>query len=212
MKSALRPFSFHLMASRTTIANLALGHFGQYRIDDIDERSPTAEAVRDCWDICRDSVLRAHHWNFATAIAVLAQLATAPVFGWTYQWTLPSDFLKLVSCNDVYSGTRDTEFTVRGAVLCTMEQKAEIEYVQRVTACELWDPQFVEAFALKLAEMVAPRLSLSGGKAADLADRARRAGASAAHSDAIDSRPHVRRAEDGSRYQQAIRGLDPDIG
>ena len=128
------------MASRTAIANLALGHFGQYRIDDIDERTPTAEAVRDCWDICQDSVLRAHHWNFATAIAVLTQLATAPVFGWTYQWTLPSDFLKLVSCNEVFSGVRDTEFTVRGGVLCTMEHKAQIEYVKRITACELWDP------------------------------------------------------------------------
>ena len=200
------------MANRTGIANLALGHLGQYRIDDIDERSPTAEAVRDVWDICRDSVLRAHHWNFATAAATLTQLATAPAFGWTYQWGLPADFLKLVSCNQVYSGTRDTEFTVRGGVLCTMEQRAEVEYVQRVVACDLWDPQFVEAFALKLAEMVAPRLTLSGGKAAELADRARRSGASAAHSDAIDSRPHVRRAEDGSRYHQAIRGWDPDIG
>jgi len=200
------------MASRTEIANLALGHFGQYRIDDIDERTPTAEAVRDCWTICRDSTLRAHHWNFATTAAVLSQLATAPLFGWAYQWALPADFLKLVSCNGVLSGTRDTEFTIRGGVLLTNEQLAQVEYVQIVTACELWDPQFVQAFAIKLAEMVAPRLSLSSSAAEQLSARADKAGVDAAHSDAVDSRPNVRRAEEGSRYQAARYGYDLDIG
>lgn len=200
------------MASRTEIANLALGHFGQYRIDDIDERSPTAEAVRDCWNICRDSTLRAHHWNFATTPAVLSQLAAPPLFGWTYQWQLPADFLKMVVCNGVYSGTRDTEFTVRGRTLLTNENRAEIEYVQVVAACELWDPQFVTAFALSLAQLVAPRLSLSTNAAENLARRAEQSGQMAAHSDAVDSRPHVRRAEDGSRYQAAVQGWDYDIG
>ena len=193
-------------ASRTEIANLALGHFGQYRIDDIDERTPTAEAVRDCWHICRDSILRAHHWNFATAAAILTQLAAPPLFGWAFQWQLPADFLKLVSCNGVYSGTRDTEFSVRGTVLLTNEQQAQIEYVRSVPECELWDSNFVEAFALKLAEMVAPRLSLSGSQAESLARRTQAAGQLAAHSDAIDSRPHVRRAEEGSAYQAARYG------
>lgn len=200
------------MASRTEIANLALGHFGQYRITDIDERSPTAEAVRDCWTICRDSILRAHHWNFATTPAVLTKLSTPPAFGWTAQWQLPSDFLKMVTVNGVYSGTRDTEFTVRGTVLLNNDSKAEIEYIRIVPECELWDPNFVEAFALKLAETVAPRLSLSGTQAESLARRTENAGLLASHSDAVDSRPHVRRAEDGSRYQAARAGLDPDIG
>ena len=201
-----------MAASRTEIANLALGHFGQYRIDDIDERNPTAEAVRDCWSICRDATLRAHQWNFATEAAILAQVLPVPLFNWSFQWALPANFLKLISCNGVLSGTRDTEFTIRGPRLLTFEEKAEIEYIKVVVATELWDPQFVEAFAMKLAEMVAPRLSLSSSQADRLAQRAEQSGLAAAHSDAVDSRPLVRRAEDGSRYYAAINGWDADIG
>lgn len=197
-------------STRTEIANLALGHLGQYRITDIDEQSPPAVAVRDAWAMARDAVLRAHHWNFATTPVVLSQLATAPAFGWAYQWQLPADFLKLVSVNGVFSGTRDTEFTIRGNLLLTNEQKAEVEYVRCVTECELWDSQFVMLFGLELAQLIAPRLTLSGGNA--LAERAERAGLLATHSDAIDSRPHVIRAETNSRYQMARFGLDPDIG
>lgn len=200
------------MASRTAIANLALGHFGQYRIDDIDERSPSAEAVRDCWDMCRDNALRSFHWNFATHAAVLTLLSAPPLFGWPYQFQLPADFLKLVSCNGVYSGTHDTEFTVRGQALLTRTALAQIEYVRVVAETEKWDPQFVTAFALKLAEMIAPRLSLSVGAAEKFSQRAESAGMDAAHSDAVDARPHVRRAEDGSRYQSAVCGWDADIG
>ena len=200
------------MASRTAIANLALGHFGQYRIDDLDEPSPTAEAVRDCWDICRDATLRANQWNFATAIARLNQLATVPIFGWAFQWQLPPDFLKLVSCNSVLSGTRDTEFTIRGQTLLTNDKQADIEYIKIIRETELWDPQFVTAFALALAEMVAPRLTLSTNAAAQFAERAQNAGMQAAHSDAVDSRPLVRRAEEGSRYLAARNGWDPEIG
>lgn len=197
------------MASRTEIANLALGHFGQSRITDIGQDSPSAEAIRDCWNIARDSVLRAHHWNFATAEAVLSELADAPLVGWTHQFALPADFRRLISYNGVLAGTRDTDFSVRGGKLVSNSATAEIEYVKNVPECEAWDPDFVMAFSFALAELVAPRLSLDGGMSARLAQRKMDAGLTAMVSDATESRPNVRNALDGSLYAAAREGFEP---
>jgi len=200
------------VASRTDIANLALGHFGQYRITDIDQNDPSAEACRDCWQIAADSTFRAHHWNFATADAVLVELEAKPLVGWSRQFVLPGDFRRLVSCNGVLAGTRDTAFAVRGQMLVTDAAKAEIEYVRYVPETDLWDGAFVEAFSFALAELIAPRLTLSPESAARLAERKRNSALTALTSDAVETRPPVRRAEDGSRYAAARWGLDPDIG
>ncbi|HEX2749395.1 MAG TPA: hypothetical protein VHM91_15405 [Verrucomicrobiales bacterium] len=200
------------MASQTEIANLALGHFGQSRITSFGQDHPGAEAVRDCWDFARDAVLRAHHWNFATAEAVLTEIASAPLVGWARQFALPADFRRLVSCNGVPAGTRDTEFSIRGNVLVTNDAEAKVEYVRNVTACEEWDPDFVLAFSFQLAELIAPRLSLDGGMSARLAQRKQDAGLTAMVSDATDSRPNVRKAQEGSGYLQARAGWDAEIG
>jgi hypothetical protein len=200
------------MASRTEIANLALGHFGQSRITDINQQSPGAEAVRDCWNTARDATLRAHHWNFATEEAVLTKLAAAPLFNWSSQYALPGDYRRLISVNGVLAGTRDCPFEVRGQKLMSNEAKAEIVYVRNVEECELWDPDFVVAFSFQLAELVAPRLSKDSGFAARLSARKMDAGLTAMLSDSTETMPHVRKATEGSEYLLARAGLHPDIG
>ena len=200
------------MASRTEIANLALGHFGQSRITDISQNSPSAEAVRDCWTIARDATLRAHHWNFATARAELSALATAPLFEWSYQYPLPADYRRLVSVNDILAGTRDCPFVVEGSLLLSDEATAKIVYVKNVEAPESWDSEFVMAFSFQLAELIAPRLSNDGGYAARIAERKQGAGITAMVSDATETRPLVRKATEGSEYFAARAGWHPDIG
>jgi hypothetical protein len=57
--------------------------------------------------------------------------------------------------------------------------------------------------------MVAPRLSLDGGMSARLAQRKQDAGITAMVSDATESRPNVRKAQDGSEYAAAREGWEP---
>lgn len=195
------------MASRTEIANFALGHFGQYRIADIDQRDPVGNAVRDVWNIVRDKCLRVYPWNFAQADATLSKVVVETVpRDWAYVWALPADYLRLTSCNGVLSGTRDTLFTVRGQTLLTVEDTAEIVYTRRVVETELWDATFVEAFSFALAEAVAPHLTLSTAESDRLAGRKKNSGLEAMLSGSIESRPLVRRAAEGSLYAAATRG------
>jgi len=200
------------MASRTEIANLALGHFGQSRITDISQNSPAAEAVRDCWNLARDATLRAHHWNFATARAELAPLAAGPLFEWSHQFPLPPDYRRLVTVNEVAAGTRDCPFVVEGGRILSNEAECRVVYVKNVEATELWDADFVAAFSFQLAELTAPRLSNDGGYAARIAQRKELAGMTAMLSDAVETRPLVRRAAEGSEYLSARAGVHPEIG
>ena len=200
------------MASRTEIANLALGHLGQSRIVDLSQNSPAAEALRDCWAPAREATLRAHHWNFATARTTLAPLAEAPAFEWSYQYPLPADYCRLVSVNEVLAGTRDCPFVVEGGRLLSHEANARVVYVRNVEATELWDADFVLAFSFQLAELAAPRLSNDGGQAARIALRKQEAGLTAMLSDATETRPLVRRASEGSEYLAARAGWHREIG
>lgn len=200
------------MASRTEVANFALGILGQYRIADIDERSAVAEVVRDRWNIVRDASLEAHHWNFATAPSSLAELSPAPAFGWNRRFALPPDFVKLVSVNGILAGTGDCPFEIQGRELLSNEGEMRIKFVRRVENCELWPAEFIEFFAARLAAKVAPSLTLSSGASEILASAVQDAGERAAHSDNVATRPHVRRAEEGSRYLAARAGCDPIIG
>lgn len=203
------------MASRTEIANLALGHFGQSRIAEIGQSSPAAEAIRDCWDLARDAALRAHHWNFATSddTPLTALAETAPTgSAYAYRYALPADFRRLVSVNGIEAGVRDCPFTVRGRKLLSNESTALIIYVRDVPETELWDAAFVMAFSFELAELVAPRITTDGGAAAMLAQRKAAYAENAGVADAVESRPLVRKAEDGSAYMDARHGLHPDIG
>jgi hypothetical protein len=192
------------MSSQTEIANLALRRFGQSRITDINQTSPAAEAIRDVWDNSRRAALRAHHWNFATRPAVLTASATAPLFRWAKAYPLPVDYLRLVSCNCVPSGTKITCYEVRGDELLSNESKAEIEYVADITNCELWDNQFVDAFSYKLAAEIAPSIMSDGGAvAAQLAAAEFQRLLMAMSSDHIETKPLVVNALRGSAYQQA---------
>ena len=196
------------MAGKTHIANLALGHFGQSRIDDLDQDSPSALALRDVWDIARDAVLRAHNWNFATTDATLTQLAAVPLAGgWAHQYQLPADYRRLISCNGILAGTRDCPFAVWARnVLVSNEDPVVIEYVQNVPETALWDPTFVEAFSFKLAELASPRLTLSPEMAKSFAARKDEYARLAMHSGAVESQPLVRKAQEGSAYLAARRG------
>lgn len=204
------------MSTQTEIANQALRNFGQSRITDINENTPAAQAIRDVWDTARRAALRAHHWNFAQRQAELTASSETPLFKWRFSYPLPSDYLRLISCNCVPSGVKITYFDVQqGAsavgdpspqplALVSNWSTAKIEYTADVVPCAYWDDQFVEAFGFMLASKVAASIMGDGGNAAALmAQRNFQSLLQAMSSDAIESKPKVVSALQGSAYQAA---------
>lgn len=85
-----------MATSETAIANQALGFLGNGTdIASLSEKSNEARACLKYYESCRDEVLAAFPWPFATKIAALALVAIAPNTDWGYSYRYPSDALTL---------------------------------------------------------------------------------------------------------------------
>ena len=86
------------MATPTDIVNIALRRCGANRISNLaSDASKEGVVARDLYDEARRDLLASHNWNFAVRRASLTVLATEPSFGWDYAYTLPEQFIRLIS-------------------------------------------------------------------------------------------------------------------
>lgn len=135
------------MSSAVEIANLALvGVLGHAPIVSFADDNKAGRTMDLLFEPCRDAVLRLHPWNFATSRAVLAQLGTSPPFGFTAQFALPSDFLRVLRLNE-----GRTEYRIEAGNLLTDADRAELLYTARITDTGRFDPLFVQVLAAYLA-------------------------------------------------------------
>jgi len=79
------------MSSITAIANIALAELGADLIIDIDDGSRNAKICKARYPDVRDAVLRSHPWNCATFRFSLPAEGTAPAFGFSAQYPLPTE-------------------------------------------------------------------------------------------------------------------------
>ncbi len=156
-------------SSDTDIANIALGHLGEAPIASLDEDTVAARACLLHYAATRDQVLRSHRWNFAQTRVALSALADAPAFGWSYQYALPSDCLRVLECNDTELGDVISEdYVIEGRAILTDATSLNLVYVKKVDDVNQFDALFVEALALKLAIVLSETIRGTTGKTADL--------------------------------------------
>jgi len=157
--------------SETELCNLALTSIGHKVITDIgSDTSQAGDLCRLQYSRCRDSVLRAHPWNFAVRRVALAASGTTPAFEYSYAFTLPSDpwCLKVIrtkweaegyssreSYNDgVWSESR-IPYRIEGRTLLANEATCSIEYIARITDTVQFDALFTDCLAARLAAELA---------------------------------------------------------
>ena len=138
------------MASITGICNQALGRIGSKRINNY-ETDTSAEAIhcRIHYQQTIESLLRSGVWQFARKRASLTADISTPGFEWGYQFSLPSDFLRLVEVYqlDGYSGL----YTLEGNKILSDDDTLNIKYIRNVADPNEFDPLFTEIAVLKLA-------------------------------------------------------------
>lgn len=78
------------------IINLALSDCGVDLIADINEDTAEGRQAKAKYGPIRDSVLESREWTFAKQRLLLAQDAVAPAFGYTYQYILPSNVIRVI--------------------------------------------------------------------------------------------------------------------
>lgn len=143
-----------MTTSEVSIANLALSMLGDEPIISLTEDNSNARVMNLWYEPIRDAVLQSHPWNSVAARAQLSADSTAPVFGFTYQYQLPSDLLRLVQFND-----GKTPFRIEGKKLLTNAAPARVRYVRKETDPNAFEPLLVLAIAAHLAYSTAVQVT-----------------------------------------------------
>lgn len=155
------------------IANMALSFCGSGPVVSVSDTStPEGREVAANYAIVRDAVLTDFEWTFAVQRLLLTQDGGTPAFGYTYQYALPSNVLRVIQIYDGSgcdsgdyllfgdsSGFDPTELTdwVREGSLILINQVAPI--YARVVA-RVSEGQFSPMMALALAHKLAAKMAI----------------------------------------------------
>ena len=142
------------MATEVDICNVALTNLGEAKIVSLTEASERARMCNLRFPDVRDAVLRSHPWNCATKRVQLSRSTTTPAFGYLYQYSLPSDYLRILGTNDALNS-----YQIEGKYLLTDETTIYIKYVSRVSDASELDPNLVESIGIRLAWELAEPLT-----------------------------------------------------
>jgi hypothetical protein len=135
--------------SEVSICNGALLILGAKPIGSLDDNTDNARLCNQFYSSTRNTALQAYPWNFAVRRATLTQDATAPAYGFTYQYDLPNspDYcLRVLRAQDPR-----IVFRVEGRKLLTDEGSINIKYISRITSAAQFSPLFREALEYLLA-------------------------------------------------------------
>lgn len=147
------------MPSVVDICNEAMDLLGAATITSLTENSKEARLCNRRFETVRDAVLRSHPWNTAVTRAEIARDSTAPAFGFTYQYTMPTDpyCLRVLSFwnsnvdNEIAAYDSQVMYKIEGRKILSNEGTCKITYIGRVTDTEQFDPMLSNTIAHRLA-------------------------------------------------------------
>ena len=111
------------MASVVQICNSALNQLGAASITSLTDNSKNARLCNERYATVRDAVFRSHPWNSLIKRQQLAQDTATPAYGFKFQFTLPSDCLRLLNL-DAYN----SDHKVEGRKILCNESAIKISY------------------------------------------------------------------------------------
>lgn len=147
------------ITSATDICNLALDLLSANTIQDVENPTNASEELLNRWyEQSRKKVLREHPWNFALKRAILASDSETPVFGYSKQFSVPADFIRLADVfNDENTSIAKGLYVVENRKILVNADgtSLRIRYVYDYTDVATMDALFVDVVALEIALSVA---------------------------------------------------------
>jgi hypothetical protein len=138
----------------------------------------------------RDALLRQHPWNCALSRASLAVMSDAPAFGWTYQYQVPADCLRVLPLADLgKQNGRSTPFEYeRRKILTNATAPLLIRYIGQIEEPEM-DAMFKQSLAATLAGKAANFIAGKASYANQCVQMAKEATMAAQMVDALEGTP-----------------------
>ena len=160
------------MAGVVDIVNQALSALGEARITSLSDPGDAAGLARSLYESVRDAEISRYSWNFARDRVMLPLSNDTPAFGWTYQYQLPSDCLRVLEAGpwpavlmDDYIAAENRAWLVEGRNLLTNQgPPLNLVFLRRVEDPTFYPPAFVEVLAAKLAVRMCERRGGSNSK------------------------------------------------
>ena len=138
------------MASVVDICNGALNQLGATTILSLTEDSKNARLCNARYTQVRDSLFRSHPWNCLQKRVELAADTDKPAWGFSSQYTLPADCLRLLYIIDY-----DSNYKVEGRKILSNTETMKILYVSRVTDPNEYDESLRETLSAALGADIA---------------------------------------------------------
>jgi len=151
-----------------TISNLALDLLGEDPISSIDEDQESARLCKRHLVQIAYELQREFPWKQFIKRAQLSSDTTAPEWGYTTRYLLPSGCLKLI---DVYVNEYKLDrWTVEsGYVLCNVaDGPLQIRYIEENLDYNNWDMLYVSAVYHRLAQRICMAITSSPSKKQEL--------------------------------------------
>ena len=151
------------MASPVAICNRALQKLGAKRIVSLDDVGVVnASRCKAAYPMIRDQELRKRAWNFAIKRVLLPADTGVPPFDFLHAYTLPSDCLRFLPKNTV------TDWQPEGRQILTNDgAPLQLRYIARIEDSTVFDDNFVEALAAKMAYELCEEITQSNSKQAN---------------------------------------------
>lgn len=144
-------------ASKVGIYNLAITKLGiSLFLTDPDGDEKEAKTCTQVWDEVLNEVLELGEWRCARKRASLALLGSTPTWGYSYQYELPADCIKVIetSLGDTYP------WEVEGSKILTNTgiDPLYVLYIYYLSDPTLFSPLLVDTIATRLAAVISPAI------------------------------------------------------
>jgi hypothetical protein len=169
------------MASVVQICNSALNQLGASSITALTENSKNARICNERYETIRDAVYRSHPWNCLVKRVQLAQDSDTPAWGFTYQYTLPSDCLRVLQIKDYNS-----DYKIEGRKLLIEESEVYLIYLAIETDVNQLDILLRETISAALAQDISYAITSNLQVAKLMAEKYQAKLSEARHTDASE--------------------------
>ena len=151
------------MASVVDICNGALNQLGASTILSLTEDSKNARLCNARYTQVRDSLFRSHFWNCLIKRVELARDTATPSWGFSYQFTLPADCLRVITILNY-----DYDYKIEGRKILANHATVKIQYVARIEDPNQYDELLRETISAALAADIAYAITSSNPTASNM--------------------------------------------